>query len=312
MSARAIRLAALVALALTACDGVSATLGLEQPIRIRGGQFFEGALPEGGEDGPRVTATTLRSPIALYAAAGKSFTGRATDEAVAIAISFPTLQESGYWVVPVGGPEPQFPAELIWSASMDIAPHAAPGTHRVRVVAIDGDGRVGRARDDTLCLLPRVPDNGHTCLPNNPLPDAVVVLEWDDDSDLDMQIVPPTGRIVSPRRPATEDPPDEGEFPPGTAFINRDSLLACEPDGMRQEAVMFLARPTGRWTFHARLFDSCGRPTARFVLSVYEAQGEGGERRLVETFRQAGRFVAEYDTQTSGLGLRIVEFDFDQ
>ena len=308
--------AALVAFVIAACDGKAAPLALDEPVRVKSAQFIDGALPGAppGAGGPadlRVTSITSTSRVVLPGQAGKKIDGRASGRASAIGVRFADLG-SGYWVFPLGAPDPQFPGELSWEAELDfaLAASSAPGFHPLRVVAIDAAGVAGEQGELSVCLASRVPDNLSACDPKTPPPDAVISLMWDADLDLDLRVALPSGRTVDPKHPLTDPGVDGGASSPDVGVFTRDSLASCIADGRRQEDLVWQKRPQGTGDLYVQLFDPCGHQTSTFTIVVYEAEGQVPDRHLVERFRQNGRvytplsgnesaqpptFVASYD-----------------
>lgn len=307
---------ATVAFAIAACDSKAAPLALDEPVRVKSAQFIDGALPgtPPGVAGPadlRVTSITSTSRVALPGQAGKKIDGRASGRASAIGIRFADLG-SGYWVFPLGAPDPQFPGELSWEAELDFALGAsdAPGFHPLRVVAIDAAGAAGEQGELSVCLASRVPDNLSACDPKTAPPDAVISLLWDADLDLDLRVALPDGRTVDPKHPLTNPDVDGGASSPDVGVFSRDSLASCVKDGRRQEDLVWQKRPKGTVDLYVQLFDPCGHQSSTFTIVVYEAEGQVPDRHLVEHFRQNGRvytalsgnesaepptFVASYD-----------------
>jgi hypothetical protein len=321
--------AALGAAIVAACDepGQPLLVGANEPIRVRGAQLISGALPgsppvdlgdaaapeagapdAGPPQGLVVTDIESADPVVLPGASAKKITGRVTDTGVAVAMRIADLG-TGYWVLPVSIPDPQFPGEITFEANVDFNQFIPPGSHMLRVVGIDANGVAGTQRDFKLCIASRVPDNLNACDPTNAPPDAVISLQWDADVDLDLQVTTPDGRVVEPKHPLVV-PIDAGRPDPNAALIDRDSLAACVPDGRRQEDLIFPKRPTGTWTIAANLFDNCKQPGVRFEVVVYEAQGDGQARHLVETFRRAGH-LADIDANGGARpGLFVVDYPF--
>lgn len=259
---------------VAACASQTAPIALDEPLRARGAQFLEGALPaEAG--GPRVTLATTQNPVILSGQGAKLLAGRAGNAASSIAVRFPDVG-SGYWVFPLGPPDPQYPGELTWSVTCDFAGSAPPGPRLLAFAAIDGAGRAGPVTTLPMCFGSSVPDNRHACDPGRPVPAAVLSLSWDVDVDLDLVVVAPDGREISAKAP-----PIEG------MRVDRDSLGACTRDGLRAEHLVFDPRPSGRFAIYASLFDACGAPTVRFTLDTYEAQGGA----LVRTASRSGRLL---------------------
>ena len=302
-------------------------LGANEPLRVRSAQLIAGDLPgtppvDAGADeagppdaAPRpkprglvVTDIESLNRVVEPGQAAKKFSGRASDDAKAIAVRIADLG-SGYWVLPIGPSDPQFPGELGFDINADFSAWIPAGTHQLRFAALDGTGKAGPQRDLELCVASKVPDNLHACDPRSPSPEAVFALSWDSDVDLDLAVVAPDGRVVDPKHPTTV--PIEGGRPgPDVGVIDRDSLAACVPDGIREENLVWQQRPTGSWQIYANLFDGCRKQGTRFTVVVYEAQGDGEARALVETYRASGRMTDLDANGGSGLGLFVVEYPF--
>lgn len=309
---RALPLVAL--LVVIACgESTDRTLGLDEPIRVKRAQFFPGPLP-GAPPGstvtgtPKITSVTLANPTVIPGQAGKKIDGRASASATAVGVRFADMG-TGYWVVPTGALDAQFPGEIGWQADCDfpVFAGAQPGNHMLRVVAIDAAGNASAQEETRLCLAPKVPDNLHSCDPSRPLPAAVVVLEWDADLDLDLVAVAPGGRTVDAKHP-TVSGADAGVAEPQDGVIDRDSLAQCVPDARRQESLVFMNRPAAgsSFDFYASLFSPCGRRGAGFTLSVYEAQNDA----LTKTREKKGRVVAYDATGGATLGLYVDSVTF--
>lgn len=259
-----------------ACDeGVPNTLGLDEPIRVRNGQFIFGALPVGTAATPTITNVTVTSPTVLPEQAGKAINGRASGDASAIAMRFDDVGD-GYWVVPMGPLDNQFPGELTWQAIGDYGPSAAshPGHHTLRFVPIDQNGVAGPPATIDLCFQPQIPDDNATCDPSATPPAAVLTLAWDDDADVDLVVVGPGGVVIDPKHPLTI-PEDAGVVDPTAGKFDRDSLAGCVADGRRQEDLIWQNAPAAGTTFdvYASLFDACGQAPPNFVATLTEWPG---------------------------------------
>lgn len=322
---RALALVVVALVALACGGGQPLTVGLGEPLRVRGAQFISGTMPGAApidagtpdmDAGPApkpqgiaVTDVEATNAIALPGQANKKFSGRATIDAVAVGIRLADVG-SGYWVLPTSSPDPQFPGEITWEAQIDFAATLAGGNHMLRVVAVDANGNASAQAEFRICVAPRVPDNLHACSPNVKPPEAVFALTWDADVDLDLEVTTPDGTLVSPKGQATTTFVDAGRPGDDVGVIDRDSLASCIPDGLRQENLVFQKRPSGTFTIAVNLFDACKKPGARYALVVYEATGDGPDRHLEETFRRSGH-VADIDANGgSHPGLFVVDYPF--
>lgn len=315
-----VALVASLALSLFACSGEHAETGLGEPLRLRAATFEAGDLPGSSAMFPRVTSFETASTVVRPGQTEKGLLGRASPDAVAIAIRFVDLG-SGYWVFPVDGPDPQNNGELIWQTVADFGVDVAPGLHTLRVVAIDGAGAAGPARDLAVCVTPPVPDNLNACDPKTKPPAAVLSLSWDTAVDLDLVIVAPDGRIVDAKHPRTVAPPPPG---PSTGVdagavasagvFDRDSNGGCVIDGVQREDLVFQTRPApGSYLVYASLFDACGKSSVHFRFSLFEATPATADPKLQELVESVTKQGALLPIEASGgarLGTFVTEVTF--
>lgn len=289
-----------------ACDSASPRLGVDTPMIVSRAQFVEAPLPE-GEDGPRVTFIATQNPTTYPGTAGKSIDGRVEDAAVAIAIGLPDLTDT-HWVLPAGAAAPETPNERTWSFEADLSRDIPAGWHAVHVVGIDEDGRPGPARTIDLCFLPQIPDNGHACDEARDLPELVVVLDFNVDADVDLEVLMPDGRWVTAKTPLVIPPERNGDVDPSSPRLDRDSLSMCIADGWNQEALVFTERPEGPIGVYARLYESCGYSSVRYRARLFEPNAEGTELELKSEGQ--GAFLSQYDARgLEGPPSLILEWD---
>ncbi|AKV01430.1 hypothetical protein AKJ09_08093 [Labilithrix luteola] len=280
-----------------ACDGSDARVGVDEPMHVKSAQFIEGALPgtQPGTPGPddlKVTSISSNNRVVLPGQAGKKFEGRASQRATGIGVRFADVG-TGYWVFPLGAPDPQFPGELSWGADVDFSTIVTqtPGFHPLRVVAIDANGVAGEQDEVSLCVASAIPDNLNSCDPKIAPPDVVVSLVWDAPMDVDLRVTLPGGRTVDPKHPLTDPTADGGAANPDIGVVDRDSLASCVEDGRRRENLVWQKRPQGTIDLYAQLFSACGRQATSFSYVIYEAEGEVPNRKLVEKKRFDGRLA---------------------
>jgi hypothetical protein len=293
-----------VALALACGQSEPANSGVTEPFQVHGAQFISGPLPgkppiDGGApmsagDGgatkfPPLTVTNVQFayPFVLPGATSKSIAGRASSDTAAIGVKIQGLG-SGYWVLPIGNPDPDFPGQSDFALSADFNPSDPTGGHQLLAVAIDSSGNAGIQQEAPLCLEQRIPDNLHECIRRNVVPRAVFTLQWDANWDLDLHVIMPNGLEVSPKQPVTV--PSEGGAPaPGVGQINRDSMRGCVVDGWREEDLVFPDNPPkGTYHLYADPFSACGLPAVRFNMIVSEPGADGN---LHQTYTQSGEFT---------------------
>lgn len=299
MSARFI---ALLALVLTACTGEVSPLGVGEPIRVHDATLRSDDLPGGVDaEGLRVTAIESTGGVWARGQLERSLSGRVSAETFAVGLRLVDLG-SGWWTMPAGAPDPAFAGERIWNVTLDVGGGLPPGVHTLRLVALDEAGVGGAWSDLSVCVVdPRVPDNLNACDPSIAPPDAVIVLSWDEDADLDLIVVTPEGKTVDARHPTTALLPESGVLPPELARdrsvgrLDGDSLAECRPDGRSSESLTWQEPTTvpGLYHVYANLYDACAHPSARFTVTTYRReQVEGGQFRLAQSEQRTGVLLA--------------------
>jgi hypothetical protein len=293
----------LVLLAVVACDGVENPPGYGEPVGSLQATFLPGELPT-REDGPRVTAVELSSGVFFVGQRNRLFTGRTTDDAYSVGFRLADFG-TGWWITPVEGLDPFLEGERTFELPLDIR-DAPPGTHPLRVVAVDEAGVAGPERELSLCIAPPFPDNLNSCDPTRRPPAAVISLIWDRDVDLDLRLTGPDGELVDPRRPRLLAA-DETTI---VARHVRDSNGRCVIDGRRREDVVFedgiFEREEGFWLAYVELYRACGEPSARYSVEVRRrVENEDGTFSLVLESTTGGLFVAAQATGGASNGTYV-------
>jgi hypothetical protein len=320
----AIRGAALLAGALLwgACSqGIEASAGLDEPLRVQGGQLIAGDLPGSPPPvdsaappvTPAVTVIDSLNNVLRPGQTGKQLGGRASPGAVTMGVRFADLG-SGYWVFAAGGPDPLSNNEITWQATFDIGRDLPPGLRRLRFVPFDDSGRAGEQRDLEVCIASPLPDNLNACDPTIAPPRAVLSLSWDTDVDLDLQVITPGGKQVDPRHPSTVDGSDGSISPadlkqPGVGLIDRDSNGGCVLDRQRSEHLVWQTDPSpGTYQVRANLTDACGQASVRFRVELYLAiRQPDGTERLVLQLEKGGVMTSQDANGGAGPGLFVTE-----
>lgn len=282
--------------------------GVDEPFRIRGAEFIEGALPgsEDAESSPRLTALLTANLNVHQGEGNHAFSGQAEPVATSVAIAVDGVG-TGYWVVPTGVIDVAT-GEVTWTAHADFGITLRPGRYTIRAVAIAESGEAGRQLTQPLCVAGRVPDNGRACDDTRQPPRAVVSLQWDSNVDLDLVLVAEDGTQLSPKSLLAA----EGTAAQG-GKVDRDSNPACMIDGIRTEnAVWNEITPTGRYRVYANLFDACQQPSVNFVLSVYTAapRDDGTADVLERKLRRTGQLLQMSADPRASSGLFITDLNF--
>ncbi len=257
----------LLLLAAGCDDGVSATSGLGEPLRVRGGQFFEGKIPA-ATGGPEVLTVDSQNNLITQGQAGKKLAGVARKGATSVATRFEDLG-TGYWIIPVGPADPQSEGDLTWETVMDFNSALAPGKHPLLLAASDASGAFGPTRDLPILVQALTPEGA-----------AVITLSWDSTADLDLHVIGPNGKETDPKHITTAFDLDGG-LPPGAGSIDRDANAGCGQNGYRTESLVFVDPPApGVYQIRVDMFDACAAPAASFVVtarragkSVFSAKG---------------------------------------
>jgi hypothetical protein len=305
------------ALAAVGCSD-SGQIGSGEAFRVRDGQFFSGELP--GKDpvenpadaeAPRITSLESANLDVFQGQGAKPFRGRASKDAYAVALALEGAR--GYWVVPVGALDP-VADEYTWEASTDFDLSLEPGKHALRVVALDEQERAGTQLELDLCVRGRVVDNGSACSASRKPPRAVITLSWDNNADLDLQVVDAEGRVFDAKRSTSlggDATTEEGESLPA---LDRDSNAGCVADGFRTENLVWNEQiPEGRYGIYVNLFDPCRQAAVRFRAAVYtpsEPDDDNSEEILVERYARSGVLLDSAVNPTSSRGLFAGEFTF--
>ena len=254
------------------------------------------AAADGGLVPLSVVSLGVGNPI-VQAGASLSVKGDVSADTVAVGIRLLGLG-TGYWVVPAGAPDSQTPGALSYSLSTGYDIDDAPGAHTLRVVAIGSDGSAGTQADLGICLNSRIPDNGHSCLPDVAPPAAVFTLTWDTNFDLDMHIVAPDG-LVYDSKTLLAVPLEAGvtSLPPDQPFIDRDSMRSCVPDGLHQEDLIFpTSLPRGTYYVFVNPYSACGQNAVHFTFTAYQSTGKCPACNLQPTLKQSGELLASQAT----------------
>jgi hypothetical protein len=313
----------LALVALGACnDGQENIVGPSQPFRVKNGQFFAGALPgvpsdEAPDLKPSVTAPLIGNQVVTQGQGNKAISGRASADAKAVGLALDGVG-GGYWLVPTGAESVEDSGsgekEVSWSASADFDLRIPPGLYRLTAVAFDGAQNPGAQASRQICVASAIPDNLQSCDPKATPPEAVIALSWDSNVDLDLQVMTPSGVLVTPKQPNTVPPnADDGTDYGAAGLVDRDSNANCVIDGVRRESLVFQKdAPRGGYVVYANLFDACKQPLVRYQLSVYRAAGDAdGVKHLELIEQQSGELLDSQVDTGKGTGFFVAEISFE-
>jgi len=267
----------MLALLLLACGGGFVS-GASEAFRIREGVFQDAELPIGDGEAPTILYAASAGFVISQGQGSVKYSGLASKDAYSIGIAFEDVS-TGYWVVAAGSPDVTQDSNLLFSATADFTDEVPYGLGTIEFVAFDGDGNPGPAYRSSLCVLPDYADqNFLACDPTVPPQDTILSLSWDTNVDLDLVVVAPNGKVVSPKAPTTVPPDENGEIDgeaiddPSTGILSRDSNGNCDIDGLRLESLVFAGEPApGDYEVYADLFAGCGNSSVRFDLALFEA-----------------------------------------
>ncbi|MEQ1505654.1 MAG: hypothetical protein ABMB14_25700 [Myxococcota bacterium] len=297
---------------LLACAG--APSGADESIRVRDAGFVEGPLPHDDRANPAVSYASSTGFVISRGQAAIDFAGAATDDAWSVGVTFPDAPRSGYWVVPMGGPDPTAPGTLTFSFTVDFGDDVPFGLHPLRLAAIDRHGRGGPTYDATLCVLPEYADGSLAACDDSLAPqDTILALSWDTLVDLDLTVVTPSGKVVNGKAPTTADP-EVDPTDPSVGALTRDANGGCVIDGTNLESLVFPGEPApGDYQVYADLYSACGEPYVNFALDLYQrVDRDDGTFDVDHRFLVGGELLAYRADRGSSLGLYLTTVTFPQ
>lgn len=288
---------------LLACAG--APNGASEPLVVREGTFFEGDLPT--NDAATTPSVIYVASVGYVVTQGQGnvrYTGLASTDAYSVAVALPD-QGTGYWIVPVDSPDPTQDDNYLFDLTADFSRATTYGLTSLSFVALDANASPGPRYDATLCILPDFADtNFAECDPETPPQHTVLSLTWDTNVDLDLLVVTPSGKVVSPDSPSTLlDEDDESE--PGV--LTRDSNDNCVVDNIRLESLVFEEEPpAGEYVVYASLHSPCGEPSVNFRLTQHTRVDNADGTWSTESVDLAtGALLAEQADGGATLGTRL-------
>jgi hypothetical protein len=312
---------------LVSCSQIASQTGLDEPIIVESGTFFQGALPgtpapDGGavpDGGPQVPDIETSSATIIQGEVGHNFTGHLSPESYSVAVAFQDAG-SGYWVVPAQGPDATDDNLLAFNFNADFSQNAPLGLQNLLFTAMDGAGQAGEQQSLEVCVVPDYPDNYNVCFPKRKPPAAIVSLVWDSNADLDLVLKTPDGKWVNPKHPTTADPTgtsggvsDAGLATPTLGSIDRDSNGNCVEDNFRREDATWTEAPTtGLYEIFANEFSACNTTETTFEIISYRqvADADAGTYSLAVTQRVGGQFLSQQANGNDGAPLYVTSISF--
>ena len=284
--------------------------GASEWIRVREGTFMEGDLPsDDAATEPSIVYASGAGYIVTQGTGNISYKGLATPDAYSVAMSAEGIS-TGYWVVPLGGPDVTQDNDLILKMTLDFLPEVPYGLQTLSFVALDAAGQPGPRYDSTVCVLPDIAENNlAACSDEITPPNAVISLSWDTNVDLDLVVVAPNGKIVTWNAPSTVVPVD-GEVDrdelksESTGQLSRDSNADCVIDGIRLESLIFPGEPlAGDYQIYADLNSACDQSYVNFALDLYRrVDAEDGTHPVEKTELGTGELIALQQDDGTNLG----------
>ena len=192
--------AALGALAVnavtTACGPTaSSDPGDDAYMRIPGAQFVRGPMPPGSPTGPQVLSINLINSNIYPNYPDDPIAATLAPAATSAAIG---LQgDVGYWIVVAGVPSFTTPTDPSLSATASFSGGIIAGQYALVVQAVDDQGNFGPPGTQVLTATPSPPctEDAATvkCIDQMPTGQLVVTLTWDNNANLDLHVVDPSG-----------------------------------------------------------------------------------------------------------------------
>lgn len=298
------------------CGGERLTEGAAEPLRVAGAQFFPGELPgsrplrlEEVRAGkmpkkPFPSTPEVAGRVLSIGDSNLGISGTASQDSYAVALKLDKLG-TGYWLLPVGAPDPFNNNDLAWSARIDLG-ELPPGLQNLRVAALDDQNHAGTQRSLELCIRSPIPDNLNVCDSTIEPPRLVASLEWASTADLDLAVLTPTGEVIDYAHVNNaKESSTPGQF-------SGDGGTGCIPSGARRENVVWQAKPApGIYYIYVNLHDPCRDSATPFQVTTYVSKRDGDEYELVETYRTASEALRVQANGGRQLGSFITEFVVD-
>ncbi len=281
---------------LSACEGARSDDGRDAFLRVDGAQFYRAELP-GESGGPLVVTASLTGRVTAGGVDG-SMNGDLDRSALSVAVMLEG--DIGYWIVRAATPLSSAPTRPTFLATFAVSARLRPGPRTLLLRSVDASGRFG----------PITTRPFEVASASRPEGRFVVSLSWNNQADLDLHVVDPTGVEIWKRNINSYEPPPPGAPPeaPGTphpgGLLDFDSNAQCVPDGRHAENVVYTDKPpSGHYVARVDTFSLCNEGSAHwrvegFLDGVSLGAAEGSSSNNDTTFshdRGAGVLALELD-----------------
>jgi hypothetical protein len=262
---------------LASCDSVVPDQGLDARMRVEGGQFVRGTMPDAA-DGPRVTTVQLISTGIQPGATNRSLSGALEPSATAAALQL--AGDPGYWVLGAGAADVSSPGSPSYKTELSFSSALTAGLYDLVVRAVDGNGHFGPPNVTPLTATAAKRPQGA----------FVVSLSWGNDADLDLHLVEPTGVEIFNRNPSSVPKPVPGAppLPPGTVgkggVLDVDSNAECRADGQSAENIVYADKPpSGHYIVRVDTASMCNEASAYWHVEAFLAGVSIGSANGIST-----------------------------
>ena len=236
---------------------------------------------------------------------GVTVAGHATPTTQTVGLRFAGLG-TGYWVVPVGAPDPADQGLLSWQLVADFAQDLPVGPASLVFAAIDARGASGTQNVLGVCVDTPVPDNLNACAHGRAPPAAVVSLDWDSPVELDVIVQTPSGATVGGKNFTT------GGRPRATASstITRTRTASSTTSTATTSSGSRILR-RARTSSGSNLVRACGQPAVNFNVTLWlaEAQPDGTQRLVAQPALAHGLLTASQANGGASNGLFVGNFE---
>ena len=305
------RIPLLVTVALMGCESSTSLFGpgLDQQVRVRGGQLVKGPIVDPGCDpsssdcGPAVTSIARNQASVTRGDGTVIVTGRLGPGGTAIHVW--AEGDPNHWVALASNFDFIEPDELQYTLELEFSFSIQGDVLPVYLQAADEDGRLGPVSVTEFTILPDVPPAK-----------LLVSLGWDAAVDLDLHVQLPDGTVVGAKNINSNEPSNNPADPSWMygGFLDYDSNQQCQIDARNRENVVWLKRendpnavppPSGLYRVYAHLFAPCGASSVSFE-SVAELDGEVIQRGASTLYEFDSRV---HPSDGEAPGLLLMEFE---